>query len=30
MTTIVLESTLICPVCGHGKLETMPAGSDLS
>ena len=23
-STIILESTLICPNCGHRKTETMP------
>ena len=24
MSTVILESTLTCPVCGHMKLEIMP------
>ena len=24
MTSIVLESTIICPACGHAQCETMP------
>jgi hypothetical protein len=24
MNNIILESTLICPVCGHSKIEKMP------
>jgi hypothetical protein len=24
MAGIVLQSTLTCPECGHGKIETMP------
>ena len=24
MTTVILESTLTCPACGHVKKETMP------
>jgi len=23
-STVVMESTLTCPVCGHAKTETMP------
>ncbi|WP_083493917.1 GDCCVxC domain-containing (seleno)protein [Burkholderia sp. lig30] len=25
MNTVVLESIITCPVCGHAKHETMPA-----
>jgi hypothetical protein len=24
MTTVILDSTITCPVCGHGKTERMP------
>lgn len=24
MTTVILESTITCPACGHRKTETMP------
>ena len=27
MTDPVLQSTLVCPACGHAKRETMPASA---
>lgn len=29
MSTILLESTLTCPECGHARTETMPADACL-
>lgn len=25
MSSLILESTLTCPACGHAKVETMPS-----
>ncbi|WP_027149985.1 GDCCVxC domain-containing (seleno)protein [Methylobacter tundripaludum] len=29
MNTVILESTLVCPLCGHSKTEQMPTDACL-